>query len=286
MSPIAPTTSSGIPTGVQIRVMRRDNHPAGFTSCGHLAWRRSEGPDGSPVLEIVHPFTREEISDNVMVSSLVGLVQAGVLAGQWEFEEAAVAMISSSATTEESAWAAFYDNSLRELRSGIAQFGPVHRRALSLIDGPSMLEVGCCFGFLALQCAEDGHEVAACDISPGAIHLLTHAARRRGTALRAVVANALDLPFATDSVDTVTLIHLVEHLSPADITIALREALRVARRRVVVAVPFEEHPSEHFGHLVRLTEADLNDWAATVTHAGARIFTDHGGWLVLTPLAS
>lgn len=264
------------PTTVAVR--RMGSPPAGFQRCGALSWRRR-----ATGVEIVHPFDRSSISDSAMVAGLVGLVESGVIAGQLAFEDAAVGMIRSAASTEESSWAAFYDNSIAELRAGTSPFGPVHRRACSLLRGRSVLEVGSCFGFFALQCAEDGYAVSACDISPGAIGHLRRAARRRATPVEAVVGDATDLPFATDSSDTVTLIHLLEHLDPQGVLDALGEALRVARRRVVVAVPFEEHPSEHFGHLTRLRVDDLVGWADQVRHAGAEIFTDHGGWLVLTP---
>ena len=286
----AATRSAGTPTTSTITVRRAD--PAtgeltaeGFRRCGSLSWRRTTTQDGSTTVDIRHPFTSDLISDDVMVSALVCLVEDGALAGQWEFEEAAVGLIRSSASSADLAWSSFYDNSLRDLVTGIASFSPVHRRARTLVQGTEVLEVGCCFGLFALQCAETGLSVSACDISAGAINLLRAAAARRRTSVDAIVANATDLPCADDSVDTVTLIHLLEHLSRDERDRALAEALRVARRRVIVAVPYEEEPSPHFGHLSCLRERDLIDWAQHVDHAGAEILDDHGGWLILTPRA-
>ncbi|GAA1481899.1 mycofactocin oligosaccharide methyltransferase MftM [Gordonia sinesedis] len=279
---VAPTLrSAGTPTRRRVTV-RQGSAPPGFAVCDRIAWRHGRSTTG-PTVEVVHPYTAADISDDVMVSALECLVAAKALTGQWEFEEAAVGMIRTAAPQEDAGWAAFYDNSIQELRGGRARFAPVHRRARSLLIGESVLEVGCCFGFLAVQCAEAGYRVAACDISPGAVGLLDRQSRRRGARVDAVVGDATDLPFDDNGVDTVTLVHLLEHLDERQIRDALREAVRVARRRVVVAVPFEELPSEHFGHRVRLSEADLHDWARCVDHAGARTFTDHGGWLVLTP---
>lgn len=259
-------------------VLRFPFVPSGFTRCGLLSWRRVAG-----VVQIVHPFDEQTVSDATVVDGLVGLVEAGVLSGQEQFESAAVDIIRGSAGTSADAWAAFYDNSLRELRSGTSAFAPVHHRARSLVAGDSLLEVGSCFGFFALACARDGLRVSACDISEGAVSLLSRASRRLGLPVEARVGDATRLPHDADSVDTVSLIHLLEHLDePAALT-AITEALRVARRRVVVAVPFEEIPSPHFGHRLRLTEDDLRRWAERVTHGGAEVFTDHGGWLVLTP---
>lgn len=261
---------------MRIRVRRSACLPSGFQSCGALGWRRAGN-----TLEVVHPFEHRTISDARMVESLSRLVDTGVLTGQQQFESAAVAMIESSASTVARSWQAFYENSITELRSGAADFSPVHRRARSLIAGHSVLEVGCCFGFFALQCADDGHRVAACDISAGAVAHLRTAARHRGVDVDAVVGDALALPFETNSVDTVTLIHLLEHLPADGVAIALDEAVRVARQRVVVAVPFEEYPTEHFGHLQRLSTADLHRWSGQIGMPRAEVFTDHGGWLVL-----
>ncbi|MFW0797413.1 mycofactocin oligosaccharide methyltransferase MftM [Gordonia sp. CPCC 205515] len=242
-----------------------------------VTWSREDD-----VLEISHTLDTSSISDSTMIDAITPLVLSGVLAGQNAFETAAVQVIASSGDTAEQGWAAFYDNSVGELRAGGSPFSPIHRRARSLVRG-TILEVGCCFGFLALQFTEDGHPVSACDITPGAIEHLTRHALRRGTPVNAVVGDATDLPFLDNSVDTVTLIHLLEHLEEDAAIQAIGEALRVARELVVVAVPFEDQPSEHYGHLLRLTESDLHRWASRVEHDGAEVFTDHGGWLVLTP---
>ncbi|NDK92357.1 class I SAM-dependent methyltransferase [Gordonia desulfuricans] len=273
------TTSAGVPTDRRIAVRRSSIAPRGFHRAGRVAWQT----DVLGRVEVVHSLTLDDLSDDSLVSGLVALVDAGAIGGQWEFEETAVGIIRSCSADPDVAWSAFYDNSVAALRSGIAAFSPVHRRARSLISGRSVLEVGSCFGFFALQCAQDGHQVAACDISPGAVGLLDAAARRRGTPVHAVVGDATDLPFADDAVDTVTLIHLLEHLTEPQVRDAIGQALRVARRRVVIAIPYEEHPSEHFGHLTTLSEDDLRRWADAVPHAGAQFHTDHGGWLVLTP---
>lgn len=259
--------------------MRRSlSIPSGFETCGPFAWRRRT--DGS--IEVVHQLDHASISDASMIDGLAPLVSSGILGGQDEFEAAAIGVISTSAHTITSAWTAFYDNSIAELRSGRSPFSPIHQRARALVVGPNVLEVGCCFGFLALQLADDGHRVRACDISPGAVALVAQHSRRRGADVTASVGDATRLPYPSDSVDTVTLIHLLEHLDEEAAVEAIGEALRVSRRRVVVAVPFEDVPSEHFGHRLRLTASDLRRWADRVDHCGADVFEDHGGWLVLT----
>ncbi len=266
------------PPPTRVAVRRTLSVPAGFVNCGPFAWR--PGIDG---VEIIHRLDASSISDATMVDGLLHLVNHGVLASRHAFEQAALGVIRTSAPDDDRAWAAFYDNSLVELSDGRSPFAPIHLRARSLVIGDSVLEVGSCFGFLALQYAGDGRRVHACDISPGATALLKSAARRRGDDVSAVVGDATALPFGADSVDTVTLIHLLEHLDDGSARRALSEALRVARRRVVVAVPYEDHPSEHFGHLLRLTASHLHRWAELVKPATVEFFDDHGGWMVLTP---
>jgi SAM-dependent methyltransferase len=231
-------------------------------------------------LEIRHDLDLRAISDSTMVAELETLVQLGVLQGQEQFEAAALRLILSCADDPATCWNAFYANSLAELQSGRSPFAPVHRRALSLISGTSVLEVGSCFGLFALTCAGTGLDVHACDISRGAVRLLTDASAHLGLDVNARVGDALALPYPDDFVDTVTLIHLLEHL-PGRVDHAIAEALRVARRRVVIAVPYEEVASAHFGHHTVLTPASLTSWAAQARHAGATVSTDHGGWLVL-----
>lgn len=55
-----------------------------------------------------------------------------------------------------------------------------------------------------------------------------------------VVASILALPFADGSVDAVLCAETLEHLDPADLPAAAAELRRVARRHVIVTVPWEE----------------------------------------------
>ncbi|GAA4674903.1 mycofactocin oligosaccharide methyltransferase MftM [Gordonia humi] len=262
----------------RIDVRAFDVLPADFTRAGALGWR----VDGHEVT-IGHCLTVDSISDDSAVRAVARLVDDGVVVGQDEFESAMTGLISTSGPTADDGWSAFFTNSLTALRAGTAEFAPVHRRARSLLVGTSVLEVGCCFGLLALQCAQDGWRVDACDICPAALVLLDRAGRRLGLDVRTRRGDARALPYPDGGADTVTLVHLLEHLAPSDVQTAIGQALRVARRRVVIAVPFEDEPAEHFGHRQRLSEADLHEWAAPWISAGldADVVVDHGGWLIL-----
>ena len=80
--------------------------------------------------------------------------------------------------------------------------------------------------------------------------------------------------------DTVTAVHLLEHLPAEDTATVLDEMLRVARRRVVVAVPYEDVPEPVYGHLRTFDHAALH---ALGERSGrpSTVADDHGGWLVV-----
>ncbi|GAA4708429.1 mycofactocin oligosaccharide methyltransferase MftM [Pseudonocardia yuanmonensis] len=212
------------------------------------------------------------------------LVVPGVLPPE-RFEEAFVAIVTSGAPDPDDAWLAFYRNTLDALRGDPepggtnAELKPVHERAADLAVG-SVLELGTCFGFLALRLAEAGHEVIATDLVPGTVGLLDRMAPRLGLAVDTLVADARAVPLPDGSVDTVLAVHLLEHLPAEEGKAVVAEALRLARRRVVVAVPFEEVPNETWGHVTTFDEAALDELGAA-TGLPYEISLHHGGWLVI-----
>lgn len=61
-----------------------------------------------------------------------------------------------------------------------------------------------------------------------------HLAYLRDAPVHRVVGDARHLPFRDDSIDAVTSAHFFHHFSPEDNVVILREALRVARKAVVI----------------------------------------------------
>ena len=80
--------------------------------------------------------------------------------------------------------------------------------------------------------------------------------------------------------DTVFAVHVLEHLPPEVSAQALAQLRRVARRRVVVAVPLEAAPDPTFGHVQAF---DLPRLAALGGDPGwsQAVYDADGGWLVL-----
>jgi len=245
-------------------------------------------------LLVLHRLRPDELDDDI--AGLIAGELAGLVASAGDFERVFTGVVRSTISDPLTAWSTFYANSLAALRSpaqavdpgpvpaapeaSLAAFAPVHERALREIRGRTVLDVGSCFGFLPLRLAQEGFDVVATDHTRGTMGLLGAVARRRGEAVRPVVADARALPAADRAVDTVTAVHLLEHLRVEDTGTVLEEMLRVARRRVVVAVPYEDVPEPVYGHLRTFDHADLR----ALGERTGRPFTvddDHGGWLLV-----
>lgn len=243
-------------------------------------------------------WVHHDLRDDEIDEDLTGLLQSQLFEPGWIrggdlFERIFTGVVRSCDPDPQRAWELYYRNTIRRIsellaspsrlsreRGGIADFVPVYQHALQRIVGRDVVEVGACFGFLSLLAERRGHRVTAGDLSPGTVRLLAAMAGRLGVPLETFCADAAALPLADSCADTVLLVHLLEHVDEAHGARAINEALRVARRRVVVAVPFEDEPDEAFGHLRTLTLNDLDRWGAG-TGRPFRTHEFHGGWLII-----
>jgi len=231
-----------------------------------------------------------ELADHIAAE----LVPLGLVPDGPAFERVFVDAVLSTQPDPNRAWAAFYGNTLRRLRhadgagtGSVATFARIYERALSLVRGTTVLDVGCCFGFLPLLAAERDPrlKVIGTDLVPAAAALAGRISRARGGRARFAAANLLALPIGDMAVDTVLAVHVLEHLPAEASAPALAQLRRVARQRVVIAVPLEEVPDPTFGHLQafdlpRLAELGPDPgWSRTV-HAA------DGGWLILDRVSS
>mgnify|MGYP005991582069 FL=1 len=231
---------------------------------------------GSTV-QVCHGLTSAEIGERLVPIVTEQARHVGL--SQREFELVLVGIVRTTVADPVDAWATYYRNSLDELLSGTADFAPVHERAESLIVG-SVLDLGSCFGFFPLRLAKKGHSVTATDLSAGTMRLLATVAPHLGITLDTVVCDASDVPVADNSVDTVTALHLLEHVDAETGTRIMKEALRIARTRVVVAVPFETETTACHGHVRTF---DAQTLVALGRSTGSKFETSehHGGWLVI-----
>ncbi|RRO14340.1 class I SAM-dependent methyltransferase [Saccharopolyspora rhizosphaerae] len=244
-------------------------------------------------MEITHWLRPEQLDNNLAGLLADELFAPGWLSGVEVFERVFTEVVQSVVDDPLRAWTTFYDNTLGRIRecwarpagcaphSSIADFAPLYQRVLQVAPPGRVLDLGSCFGFLPLLLAERGeHSVIASDLAPGSMRLLEVVAASRGHRMHTLVCDAAQVPLPDGAVDTVTAMHLLEHLEPARGDAVLAEALRLARRRVIIAVPFEDRPNAAFGHVRTFTAADLDHLGASTGHR-YEVTHHHGGWLDL-----
>jgi SAM-dependent methyltransferase len=237
----------------------------------------------------VQPRFPHGISNELADHIAAELAPLGLVPDGPAFERIFVEAVLAAHPDPMQAWTAFYGNTVRRLRrpdpggtGSLAAFARIYAHVLSLIRGTTVLDVGCCFGFLALLAAErcPWLRVIGTDLVPAAAALASRISRANGDCTRFLAADLLALPVAGQAVDTVLAVHVLEHLPAEACGPALAQLRRVARRRVIIAVPLEETPDPTFGHrqafdLPRLASiGDAPGWSRAV-------HTADGGWLVL-----
>jgi SAM-dependent methyltransferase len=242
-------------------------------------------------LLVSHSVPREQIDDDLAGLLAEELFVPGWLRGPELFERIFTGVVRTSEVAGLDAWELFFRNTLRRLDESanhdpggvhgcIDGYAPVYEYARSLVPAGSVLELGCCFGFLSIQLAGGGHRVTATDVSAGTIALLEAMAPRLGVTLATRVADAARVQLPDRHSETVLLVHLLEHLDERDGQRALDEALRLAAHRVVVAVPLEEDADETYGHVRTIAMSDLERWGEKSGHSYS-VHEHHGGWLVI-----
>jgi SAM-dependent methyltransferase len=289
IDPLAPRSA---PADRLVKVVRDIGRPcdhrAQVTRTRHFRLHRQDHR-----VEITHWIRPEQLDNNLAGILAEELFAPGWLSGAEIFERVFTEVVRSVIDDPLRAWTTFYDNTLARIEecpsraidepapSSIAGFAPVYRRAMRLVPSGRVLDMGSCFGFLPLMLAERGQNaVIASDLVPGSMRLLSAVAESRGTRLHTLVCDAARVPLPDRSVDAVTAVHLLEHLDPAQGEAVLAEAVRLARCRVVIAVPFEDEPTAAYGHIRTFTRQDLVELGHA---AGHRFEVDeyHGGWLVV-----
>lgn len=228
-------------------------------------------------LLVTHSLRPEDLGERLVAEVTSSIADSDF--GQTEFESAMVGLVRSTVDGPLDSWEVYYRNSLRELLDGSADFAPIHDKAAELVRG-SVLDLGSCFGFLPLRLAQNGIQVIATDLLPGTMRLLAAIAPRLGLSVGTLVCNAADVPVPDDSADTVTAVHLLEHVDESTGAAVLAEALRIARERVVVAVPYEDEAQACHGHVRTFDHAELERLGAS-TGRPFEVFDHHGGWLVI-----
>ena len=236
------------------------------------------GDDGR--VHVTHGFDSGSLDDD-LAEVLAGAL-TGVTTDHGIFTRAFTGVVSTSDPDPDNAWLRFYRNTLaRADDRGRAGYGRVHRRAVALLEGRgSVLDLGCSFGFLSLLLARSGTRCVAADVDPGVLRLLATISGAMRVPVSPVLIEPGELPLAARSVDAVAMLHVLEHGHAEAGVALLGQALRVARRRVVIAVPYETRPTALFGHRRTLDRAGLLALGAR-TGWCHRVEDWCGGWLIL-----
>ncbi len=288
--------------------------PAWNTRTRHFALRREKGR-----LVLAHDIAPDRVDNDLAGLLAEELFTPGWVAGSDIFERLLTGVVRSCTPDPVTAWEGFYRRSLDRLEAVIADgatdqggdgggraygslagFAPVYAHAERLAlpppgaepsagPAPSLVDLGCCFGFFALRLVMRRRvSVRAVDLSASTVRLLgLVSARLLGTdapgALECITGDAAGLALADGCADTVTALHLLEHLDAAHGARVVAEAVRLARHRVVVAVPLEDEADAAFGHVSVVTLDDLAALGAMITARNGwrwRVEDHHGGWLV------
>ncbi len=243
-------------------------------------------------------FGSGEISNELAGHIAAELAPLGLVPDGPTFERVFVDTVQATHPDPTRAWAGFYGNTMRRLRrpdpggtGSVATFARIYEHVLSLIRGTTVLDVGCCFGFLPLLAADRDPRlrVVGTDLVPPAVALAARISGAQGSRARFAAADLMALPVADEAVDTVLAVHVLEHLPAESSARALAQLRRVARHRVVVAVPLEEAPDPTFGHvqafdLPRLARIGADRQALESQDApgwSQAVYATDGGWLVL-----
>jgi Methyltransferase domain len=239
---------------------------------------------------VVHDLPPAALDNDIGAAIAAELVQPGLVAGAGAFERCFAGVVESTGPSPAQTWDRFYDNTLAALgdpaREGdgpIATFAAIYDHARELAAGDSVLDVGSCFAFFPLRIA-GAFRVTASDCHQPTLALARRTARRLGLPVTFAGADITrPLPFADAGVDTVTALHVLEHLPEHAGPAVLAGLCRVARRRVIVAVPLEAAPDPSYGHRQAFDLPRLASLGRAVTGWRGDAHELRGGWLVLEP---
>jgi SAM-dependent methyltransferase len=240
-------------------------------------------PGGQAI--VLHTFDETTIDEDL--SPLVGEELGAVLGSPEEYGETLFAIVASTCPStldcpecgrlhldQAAIWRHFSLNTLDRLRARLAvagaasgshtaQFAAIYRRILALRIGDSLLDVGSNLGHLPVLVAEraQGVSVVGCDLRPEAVAWCEDIAAATGVAVTFRLADVLAPDFAEiGRFDTVTAVHVLEHLADDELPLAFGHLLDVTARRLIVAVPYEAAPQPLYGHRQVFTAEKLRAW--------------------------
>jgi len=217
---------------------------------------------------IVHWFSQKAIDSDLGQYFMEELKPLGVLEDVASFGDVFGAVVGSvSPNNPEHAWHLFGVNTLQRYHalltmnghtpdydSPVDVFATLYRRVCELVVGERLLDAGCSFGFLPLVVAERVPtltKVIGADIRTEPFSVTRAIAHERSLMVVQYVQADLLAADVCDlgQFDTVTLLHVLEHFTEADMYRVLTNLLPVVSRRLLIGVPYEPgEPELAYGH--------------------------------------
>jgi hypothetical protein len=215
---------------------------------------------------LVHQFRPTEVDNNLVDCLMQEL--SDLMTSEQAFGHAMIGVVNSIKPHDPvGAWGMFSLNTLQRFRdyldedtssypsTTIGACATIYRRLFSLKVGVSLLDVGCACAFWPTLVAErvpEAHErIVGVDNRLDAIHLSQHLATLTDRQdLTFLQLDLLSPQFVEElgTYDTVTAIHILEHLPEEQLPLALEHLLHVTRHRLIVAVPYEAEATRAYGH--------------------------------------
>lgn len=235
-------------------------------------------PPDTDRVTLVHRFLPAEIDNNLVDCLMQEL--SGLMTTDQAFGHAMIGVVNSIKPHDPvGAWGIFSLNTLRRFReyldepdveyppTTIGACATIYRRLFLLKVGKSLLDVGCACAFWPALVAErdpGGYErIVGVDNRLDAIHISQHmVALIDKQDLRFLQLDLLGTRFVEDlgTFDTVTAIHILEHLSEEQLPLAFEHLLQVTGHRLIVAVPYEQQATVAYGHAQIFTQEKLEHW--------------------------
>ena len=229
---------------------------------------------------LVHNFYFQNVDNNVGYYLMKELAPLGLIKSDKTFGAALVGIvISTNLDDPVSAWGQFSLNTLQQMKEivnrsslqsnrqdFIASFAAIYQRLLALKVGSELLDVGCACAFWPILVAQTldkiPQRIVGVDNRQDAINLsMQLASLTNTTSTEFLMADVLASEFLElGAFDTVTVIHLLEHIPEMHLPLVLSNLLQVTRCRLLIAVPYEEQPELAYGHEQVFNREKLETW--------------------------
>ena len=231
------------------------------------------------VIILVHTFLPTDLDNNVGYYLMQELTPFGLIKSENAFGALLVGIVVSTNLNDPiSAWGQFSLNTLAQIKNKIydspqnarldfiTSFAYIYQRLFALKVGSELLDVGCACAFWPILVAQTldkiPQRIVGVDNRQDAINLsMQLASLTNTTSIEFLIADVLASEFLELGVfDTVTVIHLLEHIPEIHLPLALSNLLQVTRYRLLIAVPYEEQPELAYGHEQVFNREKLEAW--------------------------